>query len=71
VLSDVISYVYIDVEHTSIGALGDSFYEYLLKSWLLSGKQDTEARKMYDDAVKVIILPLYVIFMICDSMTDI
>ena len=40
-------------EHTAIGALGDSFYEYLLKAWIQSGKQDTEARKMYDDAIKV------------------
>ena len=40
-------------EHTSIGALGDSFYEYLLKSWLQSGKKDTKAREMYDEAVKV------------------
>ena len=40
-------------EHTSIGALGDSFYEYLLKGYLQSNKTDTEALKMYQDAVKV------------------
>lgn len=40
--------------HVSMGALGDSFYEYLLKSWLQSGKTDTVARRMYDDAVKAI-----------------
>ena len=40
-------------EHVSVGALGDSFYEYLLKAWLWSDKTDSEARKMYDDAVKV------------------
>ena len=40
-------------EHVSVGALGDSFYEYLLKAWLWSDKSDSEARKMYDDAVKV------------------
>lgn len=28
--------------HVSIGALGDSFYEYLIKSWLVTRKQDTE-----------------------------
>ena len=39
--------------HTSIGALGDSFYEYLLKAWVQSAQTDTEARQMYDDAVKV------------------
>ncbi|KAK3097401.1 hypothetical protein FSP39_009319 [Pinctada imbricata] len=41
-------------QHTAIGALGDSFYEYLLKAWLQSGKKDTEARKMYDEAIKAI-----------------
>jgi mannosyl-oligosaccharide alpha-1,2-mannosidase len=38
--------------HVSMGAFGDSFYEYLLKSWLLSGRQDDEARLMYIDAVE-------------------
>ncbi|XP_063237050.1 mannosyl-oligosaccharide alpha-1,2-mannosidase IA-like isoform X2 [Bacillus rossius redtenbacheri] len=37
--------------HISIGGLGDSFYEYLLKAWLQSGKTDTEARQMYDEAI--------------------
>uniref|UniRef100_A0A8C9SU29 alpha-1,2-Mannosidase n=1 Tax=Scleropages formosus TaxID=113540 RepID=A0A8C9SU29_SCLFO len=40
--------------HTSVGGLGDSFYEYLLKAWLMSDKTDTEARKTYDDAVEAI-----------------
>lgn len=40
------------VAHVSIGALGDSFYEYLLKAWLQSGKQDAEAKRMYDYAIK-------------------
>ncbi|ELU14315.1 hypothetical protein CAPTEDRAFT_228579 [Capitella teleta] len=39
-------------QHTSIGALGDSFYEYLLKAWIQSGGVDTEARQMYDGAVQ-------------------
>ena len=39
--------------HMSIGALGDSFYEYLLKSWLGTSKADTEARDMYYAAVDV------------------
>lgn len=34
-----------------MGALGDSFYEYLLKSWLQSGKEDNEARQMFDEAM--------------------
>ncbi|BFZ09518.1 hypothetical protein BsWGS_12557 [Bradybaena similaris] len=40
--------------HVSMGALGDSFYEYLLKQWLMSNKTDTEARQMYDDAMKAV-----------------
>lgn len=42
------------VEHASLGGLGDSFYEYLLKSWVLSGKKDEQARSMYEGAMKVI-----------------
>lgn len=41
--------------HMSIGGLGDSFYEYLLKAWLQSGREDQEARQMYDDAMHAII----------------
>ena len=40
--------------HVSLGALGDSFYEYLLKAWILSDKKDKEARQMYDDAMVAI-----------------
>uniref|UniRef100_A0A3Q1CN54 alpha-1,2-Mannosidase n=1 Tax=Amphiprion ocellaris TaxID=80972 RepID=A0A3Q1CN54_AMPOC len=40
--------------HTSVGGLGDSFYEYLLKAWLMSDKTDSEARKTYDDAIEAI-----------------
>ena len=43
-------------EHVSLGALGDSFYEYLLKSWIMSGKTDHVARKMYDDAMRVSVI---------------
>lgn len=39
------------LEHMSLGALGDSYYEYLLKSWIQSGQTDTEAREMYDEAM--------------------
>lgn len=41
--------------HMSMGAMGDSFYEYLLKAWIQSGKQDTEARDMYDAAIEAAI----------------
>ena len=39
-------------QHVAIGALGDSFYEYLLKSYLQSGKKDELAKKMYFDSIK-------------------
>lgn len=38
------------VDH-SIGALGDSFYEYLLKHWLITGKKDKLTKDEYDVAV--------------------
>jgi len=38
----------------SMGALGDSFYEYLLKAWIQSNKEDIEARKMYDESIAAI-----------------
>lgn len=37
----------------SVGGLGDSFYEYLLKAWLMSDKTDEEGKKMYYDALQV------------------
>ncbi|XP_073428373.1 mannosyl-oligosaccharide 1,2-alpha-mannosidase IA-like isoform X2 [Dendrobates tinctorius] len=40
--------------HVSLGGLGDSFYEYLIKSWLMSAKQDKEAKGMYYEAVEAI-----------------
>ncbi|XP_053310695.1 mannosyl-oligosaccharide 1,2-alpha-mannosidase IC [Spea bombifrons] len=40
--------------HVSLGGLGDSFYEYLIKSWLMSAKQDDEAKSMYYEAVEAI-----------------
>lgn len=43
----------VSADHTSVGGLGDSFYEYLLKAWLMSDRTDAEARKAYDDAIEV------------------
>ncbi|XP_068087475.1 mannosyl-oligosaccharide 1,2-alpha-mannosidase IA [Hyperolius riggenbachi] len=40
--------------HVSVGGLGDSFYEYLLKAWLMSDKTDEEAKKLYYEAVQAI-----------------
>ena len=51
-------YISILSEHVSLGALGDSFYEYLLKSYIQSGLKDTRAKKMYFEATEVI----YVMF---------
>lgn len=41
------------VDHVSIGGLGDSFYEYLIKSYLMSDKTDEDAKKMYYSALEV------------------
>jgi mannosyl-oligosaccharide alpha-1,2-mannosidase len=40
-------------DHVSVGGLGDSFYEYLIKSWLMSAKTDMEAKNMYYEALEV------------------
>ncbi|KAK6489477.1 mannosyl-oligosaccharide 1,2-alpha-mannosidase IA-like [Huso huso] len=40
--------------HVSVGGLGDSFYEYLLKAWLMSDKTDEEGKKMYYDSIQAI-----------------
>lgn len=49
----IIKFILFNKEHASLGALGDSFYEYLLKSWVLSGKKDELARSMYENSMKV------------------
>ena len=33
--------------------MGDSFYEYLLKAYLQSGKEDEQAKHLYFDAIDV------------------
>ena len=38
----------------SLGARGDSYYEYLLKQWLLSGKTNEKMRERYDGALNAI-----------------
>uniref|UniRef100_A0A0N4ZE20 alpha-1,2-Mannosidase n=1 Tax=Parastrongyloides trichosuri TaxID=131310 RepID=A0A0N4ZE20_PARTI len=37
-------------KEVSLGAMGDSFYEYLLKEWIISKKEDTIAFDMYKKA---------------------
>jgi mannosyl-oligosaccharide alpha-1,2-mannosidase len=39
-------------QHIAMGALGDSFYEYLLKVWLLTGKRYDRLRQAYASAVR-------------------
>jgi mannosyl-oligosaccharide alpha-1,2-mannosidase len=34
--------------HTSLGAYGDSFYEYLIKEWIRSGKKDLQVRRVLE-----------------------
>ncbi|VDN38477.1 unnamed protein product [Dibothriocephalus latus] len=36
------------ISHSTLGGLGDSFFEYLLKEWIRTGYNDTEARRLYD-----------------------
>ena len=38
--------------HLSAGARSDSYYEYLLKQWLLTGKQTDWLRERYVKAMK-------------------
>lgn len=37
----------------SMGALGDSFYEYLLKSWIQSNGEDIQALQMFQELAEV------------------
>ena len=37
----------------SLGGQADSFYEYLLKFWILTGRKDEQHYRMYKQAVKV------------------
>ena len=36
----------------SFGAMGDSFYEYMLKVWIQGGKVEQEFRDMYDESIQ-------------------
>ena len=36
----------------SVGALGDSFYEYLIKTFVMTGKTDKTAMEMYRNGKK-------------------
>ena len=47
-------------DQVSWGAMGDSYYEYLLKYWLLTGKKHDQYKRMYLEAVKGMISKLLV-----------
>ncbi|KAK1895600.1 Mannosyl-oligosaccharide 12-alpha-mannosidase IC, partial [Dissostichus eleginoides] len=49
-----VSLLFLSSDHVSIGGLGDSFYEYLIKSYLMSDKSDDDAKKMYYGALEAI-----------------
>ena len=36
----------------TLGAFGDSYYEYLLKTWIQGGKKDESLRRMYNAGVE-------------------
>lgn len=42
-----------------MGALGDSFYEYLLKAWVQTNQEDVEAREMFDEALNSMFTYMY------------
>ena len=41
-------------DFVSVGAFGDSFYEYLIKSWVQSNGTDTQSRRMFDTTAEAI-----------------
>jgi hypothetical protein len=47
------SLIIVALDHVSVGGGGDSFYEYLLKSWLITNKRDVEGKRMYDETMAV------------------
>ena len=44
----------------SFGGLGDSFYEYLLKQWLLTNRTDDNLKQLYLDCVEGLVKNLIV-----------
>lgn len=40
---------------TSFGALGDSFYEYLIKQWWFTGKKERKYKRMYEEVVDAVL----------------
>lgn len=40
--------------HITLGSFGDSWYEYLLKLWLLTDREDQEVLRMYNEAMEAV-----------------
>jgi len=47
-------------ELVSLGGLGDSYYEYLLKRWVLGGKTEPEYRDLYDESMESVLANMVV-----------
>jgi len=45
--------VTLSLELVSLGGLGDSYYEYLLKRFLLGSKKEPLYRELYDESMQV------------------
>ena len=60
--TDGLAPMFVDIERgkfkpstITLGARGDSYYEYLLKQWLLTGKEEIRFKQMYETAVNGIV----------------
>lgn len=42
-------------QQTTFGALGDSFYEYLIKQWWFTGKKEPQFKRMYEEVVDAVL----------------
>jgi len=47
-------------QSSSMGGLGDSFYEYLLKMWLITDKKAGGYKRMWDEAIEAVHKRMYV-----------
>ena len=60
--TDGLAPMFVDIERgrfkpstITLGARGDSYYEYLLKQWVLTGKKEKRFKEMYETAVNGIV----------------
>lgn len=50
---DNVFVIFFFIDYVSVGGFGDSFYEYLIKFWLMSVKIDMEVKDMYYEVLEV------------------